>query len=114
MKMQRAEWNADLRRLKETLQILQSKQIDTQSSSTHNPAVSQRVPENVQSLNRFASLGPGAANDENVMEAEDTGSTTEMDEAHPAKTGETVFYDHLDLDDDDLGEYIELSYISYT
>jgi hypothetical protein len=105
--------NTKLRRLEETLHILQSKQIEIQSNSKYNPAISQKASENNQNYNRFASLGSRTVNYENAMEVEDTASTTKMDENRPAKTETVVFDDRLALEDDDLGEWIELSYSIY-
>jgi hypothetical protein len=47
------------------------------------------------------------------MEVEDIASTTEMDENRPVKTETVVFDDRLALEDDDLGDWIELSYSIY-
>jgi hypothetical protein len=111
--MQRASMKTELRRLEETLYILQSKQIQTQSNSKYNPAISQKASENNQNCNRFASLGSRTANYENAMEVEDTASTAKIDKIRPAKTETVVPDDRLALEDDDLGEWIELSYSIY-
>jgi hypothetical protein len=97
------------KRLEDTLQVLQLKETETQSSNRCRPAISQREPLNNQNHNRYALLDSRAANYKDEMKIEDTVLTTPVDEDYDAQTQTTISDDDLLFADDDLGEWIELS-----
>ena len=104
---------ADLPRLENILHILQSKQVESQSNHGDCPNIPQRVQIKKESQNRFASLSSMAAIYENDTVEEDTTPTTKMGEDRHAKKEAIVFGDRFAFEDDDLGEWIELTYFIY-
>lgn len=109
-----ASRNADLPRLEDILHILQSKQVESQSNNGDYPDIPQRVPVTKESQNRFASLSSMAAIYENDTVGEDTTPTTKMGEDRHAKNETIVFGDRFVFEDDDLGEWIDLTYFIYS
>lgn len=106
--MQRNSMNTNLRRLEETLQILQSKTNSVQSHRKHSP---HKESQNSQSYNRFVPLDSTGDSDGNAMEAEDTAWMTNTNKDRPTKTETEILDRHCVLQDDDLGGWIEFHYL---
>ena len=101
-----------LLRLEEILHILRSKQIDTQLKKDGH-SIPLTPPANTQDLNRFASLSVKEDIGQQETEVEDEVPATTLKEQHSMET-ETVDFDNgFSLEDDDLGEWIKLSFLLY-
>ena len=99
-------------RLEEILRILQSKQIETQSNEG-GQSTPLTDPANTQDLNRFASLSLKEDIGQQETEVEDEVLVTTLKEQHSMETEIVDFDNGFSLEDDDLGEWIELSFLLY-
>ena len=101
-----------LRRLEDILHILQLKQIEAQSNN-YNPGISRTAPANTHGHNRFASLSSKEDIYEQETEVDDKARETTVKEQRSINPDTVDFDNGFDLEDDDLGEWIELSYVVY-
>ena len=92
------------------MHVLQAKKTKTQPIKRCSPSVAQTAPAVIQNHNRYALLGSSPDNYKDGPIKEDTISTISLEADYDAQIQTAMSDEDLPFIDDDIGEWIELSY----